>query len=48
MSLPGSSRHLAVPCRDCGLHFDPEWLVDGLCIDCRADRWRWNVKAERD
>lgn len=37
-----------VKCRDCGRHYDPEWLIDGLCADCRERAWRRNVLAERD
>jgi len=35
-------------CRGCHLHFDPAWLVDGLCESCRERSWRRDVLAERD
>lgn len=36
------------PCRACGWHVDPAFLVDGLCQECSAMAFRRNVLAERD
>lgn len=43
-----SPGHRVFPCRGCGLHFDPLFLQDGLCLDCEAEAYRRNVLAERD
>ena len=48
MSYPGASRYDIAVCRGCHLHFDPDWLVDGLCESCQVEADRWNELAERD
>lgn len=47
MSFPGMSRARIEQCVGCGLHFDPEWLVDGLCEECRYQMFVWDQLAER-
>lgn len=47
MSYPGTSRARYEQCRGCGDCYDPEWLVDELCPECREMAWRRNVLAER-
>lgn len=33
-------------CRDCRLHYDEDWLINGRCPDCRGVYWRQGVAPE--